>query len=82
LLQVFTKPDILLILSDYCIFYTELGMPQGMRTKSLMMKSKNYMLRAIAALLLISQLAACAKHYHTDNRRPDRHHYRNAGRSW
>jgi hypothetical protein len=48
----------------------------------LMMKSKNYMLRAIAALLLISQLAACAKHYHTDNRRPDRHHYRNAGRSW
>lgn len=38
--------------------------------------------RAVAMLLVLSQLAACAHHYHTDNKRPDRYHYRKAGKAW
>jgi len=46
------------------------------------MKNRIKILRIAALLLVLSQLAACAKHIHTDNKRPDKHHYRRAGRAW
>ncbi len=45
-------------------------------------RSRVQILKAAAMLILLCQLTACAKHYHTDNRRPAFHHYRKGGRAW
>lgn len=46
------------------------------------MKYRIYILRAVALLLLVVQLASCATTVHTDNRRPPKYRYQKAGRAW
>lgn len=46
------------------------------------MKRSFTIIRVAALVILLSQLVACAKHYHTDNKRPQGHKYRGAGRAW
>jgi hypothetical protein len=46
------------------------------------MKYRVTIMKAAAALILLSTLASCAKHYNSDNKRPSRYHYRKAGRAW
>ncbi|MCF8448648.1 MAG: hypothetical protein K9G49_02155 [Taibaiella sp.] len=46
------------------------------------MKHRKYLLKAAALLILLSHLSSCTKHIHTDNKRPPKYKYRNAGRAW
>jgi len=45
------------------------------------MKYRIAILRATAMVILLANLAACSKHT-AGNKRPDKFHYRNAGRHW
>lgn len=42
-----------------------------------------YRIIKVALLLFVAfHLASCFRHIHTDNKRPDRYHYRKGGRYW
>lgn len=46
------------------------------------MKTRIKILQLAALLIILCHMASCAKIYKTDNRRPDKHKYRRAGRAW
>lgn len=52
------------------------------KAKKYVMKHRIYLLKAAALLILLSHLSSCTKHIHTDNKRPPKYKYRNAGRAW
>jgi hypothetical protein len=45
------------------------------------MKYRIAILRAVALIILLGNLVACSKSI-SGNKRPDKYHYRNAGRHW
>jgi hypothetical protein len=46
------------------------------------MKTRIKILQLAALLIIVGHLASCSKIFKTDNRRPDKHKYRRAGRAW